>query len=92
MTRREKGRLIGRIMCCDTCRGFLAASMETPIRCPGMDYRKVRGKLVAYTNAGILWNDYILRIEKRDRQQRLAYYKRHERHLVQHGLFGRIKV
>jgi len=92
MTRREKEQLIGKILCCPICKRFLAVSMQTPVRCPGMDYRKVHGKLVAYTNTGILWADYIKRIEKRDRQQQLAYYKKHKRHLIQHGLFGKIKI
>lgn len=86
LTEAQVNPKIAKMLKCDICRGYLAVSMVSPIRCPGMDYREINGKKVPYTSTGIPWDEYIQSYEDLDNKRREAYIKEHKAHLIEHGI------
>lgn len=81
----DKGAWFAERLRCDVCRGYVAACMETPIRCPGMDYREIDGRLVPYTSTGIPWDEYIQGFADRDKKRKEEYVHKYREHLTAHG-------
>ncbi len=84
LTEEQKRLYFSESIKCDICKGYLAACMVTPIRCPGKDYREIGGKLVPYTTTGIPWDEYINGFKERDKKRREDYYNEHKEHLDKH--------
>jgi hypothetical protein len=82
-----QGEKLLNVLKCGVCKGYLAACMKTPLWCPGKSYRKVGGKLVAYTSTGILWSKFVKDHEDRDKKRASEYFKKHKEHIAEHGLF-----
>jgi len=77
---------IAKMIECNICRGFLAVSMISPLRCPGMDYREIDGKQIAYTATGIPWNEYVQKFEDQKNKEYEDYKNTHKEHLIEHGV------
>ena len=84
LTIEQKQMYIGEIIKCEICFTDLSNRMETPIRCPGMDYRNINGKSVAYTTTGIPWDEYIQGFKKRDRKRWVDYFMENKQHIDKH--------
>lgn len=71
---------------CPICRGYIAVSMKSPLRCPGKDSRIIDGKRVAYTSTGIPWDEYVKAHKDRDDKRYKDYVEKHRDHLIAHGI------
>jgi hypothetical protein len=71
------------IVKCDICKTFLALSMVSPLRCPGLDYNE-KGQLV--THSGKKWSDIQKKHDEHCKKELQAYMQKHKRHLMLHGM------
>lgn len=77
----EKSEFFEKILSCPICRKYLALSMISPIRCPGLSYN---GKGQQIVSNGKLWSDIVKKYEKEEKCRNEKYYSKHKKHLDSH--------
>jgi len=77
-----------KIVKCNICKTFLALSMVSPLRCPGLDYKK--GQLV--TSSGKKWSDIQKKHDEHCKKELQAYMQKHKRHLILHRMLKKHSI
>lgn len=73
--------LIAKILLCPICKRYLALSMTSPLRCPGLSYNDTGEQIV---NSGRLWSEIVKEHEEESRKKLESYYAKHKKHIDNH--------